>query len=213
MSCSLAPWWVVVPVRGAPGGKSRLDGATGAHAIVTRAIARDTLAAVAQAVGAARTILVCSDSALVDESPYVVVPDPAEGLDGAVAAGVAVAAATSPGTPVAALLGDLPALRAKDLATALAAAARHERAAVPDRSGRGTVLVTARGGRLPTRFGSGSAARHAALGYAVLTLDVPRLRLDVDTAQDLADALRIGCGRHTADAMASLAGLGEPDID
>lgn len=213
-------WTVIVPVKGAPQGKSRLRGAAGDHAALTRAIARDTLDAVAAAVGPAGTVLVSSDPVLTEAGPYAVVPDPGAGLDAAVAAGVAHVLRQHPSGPerarqpaLAALLGDLPALRPKDLRTALNRCAEVARAAVPDRQASGTVLLTSLDGILPTSFGAGSAARHAALGYAVLALDLPRLRCDVDTPSDLASALRWGCGRHTAALMASLAGLNEPDIE
>lgn len=213
-------WHVIVPVKGAPRGKSRLRGAAGDHAALTRAIARDTLDAVAATVGPAHTVLVSSDPVLTEASPYAVVPDPDAGLDAAVASGVAHVLrgprsdphGSSP-PPLAALLGDLPALRSKDLRAALSRCAEVPRATVPDRQASGTVLVTSLDGGLPTSFGAGSAARHAALDYAVLALDLPRLRLDVDTPEDLASALRWGCGRHTAAVMASLAGLNEPDIE
>ena len=46
-------------------------------------------------------------------------------------------------------------------------------------------------------FGPGSANRHRELGHRVLR-GTERLRRDVDTAEDLDVAFRLGVGRHTA---------------
>jgi 2-phospho-L-lactate guanylyltransferase len=140
----------------------------------------------------------------------VVVADPGLGLNPAVAAGRDwawndAAGASRPGTspqeaeiPVAALLGDLPALRPGDLLAALDAAAAHDLALVTDAQATGTVLLTARNGAaLEPRFGAGSAARHAAAGHVSIALALPRLRTDVDNDQDLAAAVVLGVGPAT----------------
>ncbi len=100
------------------------------------------------------------------------------------------------------LTADLPALRPAELAEALRAAragppdVRHF---VADASGTGTVLLAAPPGvPLRPRFGSGSAAAHAASGARPLAGDWPSLRRDVDTAADLATAARLGLGPRTA---------------
>lgn len=108
------------------------------------------------------------------------------------------AAVGRPGWAV--LLGDLPALRAKDLVAALGRAAEHSRALVPDAEGTGTVLLTATDGPPEPRFGPGSAQRHA-VDAVRLDLDLPSLRRDVDTAADLAAAVALGVGPHTARAL------------
>ena len=106
------------------------------------------------------------------------------GLNGALRDGAAYARTRWPGDGVAALVGDLPAVRPDELAAALDAAAAHPAAFVPDSPGTGTTLLTARPGHvLEPRFGEGSAARHAAVA-ARLTAG-PGLRHDVDTADDL----------------------------
>jgi 2-phospho-L-lactate guanylyltransferase len=71
---------------------------------------------------------------------------------------------------------------------------------VPDAQGTGTVLLAARhAAALRPAFGPGSAAAHEALGALRLEPALPRLRRDVDTAADLAEALELGCGRRTAE--------------
>jgi 2-phospho-L-lactate guanylyltransferase len=114
------------------------------------------------------------------------------------------AASAVPG-PVAVLLADLPALRPQDLTQALEAAqtalATHpasSMAAVPDAQGSGTVLLAARAGAdLDPAFGPDSFGEHLHRGAVRLELDLPRLRQDVDTVEDLTTALALGCGPRT----------------
>jgi 2-phospho-L-lactate guanylyltransferase len=112
-----------------------------------------------------------------------------------------------PATGVAALLADLPCLRASDLAAALdEARERGGRVFVADAAGTGTTLLAAAPGvALDPHFGAGSAAAHTASGAVPLTADLASLRLDVDTTDDLAAALRFGVGKHTARVTADLA--------
>src|SRR5919204_619987 len=68
-------------------------------------------------------------------------------------------------------------------------------AIVPDASGTGTTLLTApSGAALNPRFGTGSAAAHAASGAVPLVGPWPSLRRDVDTAADLRAAAALGLG-------------------
>jgi 2-phospho-L-lactate guanylyltransferase len=198
-------WRIVVPVKDPRHGKSRLARAVGAdRETLSRAIAADTLEAVVEAVGASRVLLVSADPRLGTTwgaRGVRVVDDPGSGLNDAVAAGIRVAheaaAADDPaGTPrVGVLLGDLPALDAASLRAALAEAAHHDDAFVPDADGTGTVLRTGR--RFTPRFGEGSASRHESDGAVRLELDLPRLRTDVDDAAGLAAARRLGPGTAT----------------
>jgi len=101
------------------------------------------------------------------------------------------------------LVGDLPALRSEELAEALALAAAHLRAYVPDAESTGTTLLTAVADQplLPT-FGAGSAARH---GASAATLAAGAgLRADVDTAADLQAVLALGVGPATRAALAGI---------
>ncbi|HEX2704227.1 MAG TPA: hypothetical protein VHM65_00575, partial [Candidatus Lustribacter sp.] len=135
------------------------------------------------------------------------VPDPAAGLNAAVTAGLDSAAARWPEAARAVLLADVPALRPGDLASALGAAAAYPRSFVPDHTGTGTVLLTARAGEpLVPHFGADSARRHTAAGAVRLDLDLPGLRTDVDDAASLALVLALGAGPRVA-ALAREAGL------
>jgi len=200
-------WWVVVPVKGGAGAKTRLMAPSGADKrALARALALDTLSAVRDAVGSQRVIVVTGSRWLagaLDRSGCLVVADPGTGLNDAIRAGLAQVPRQPPGPAgVAVLLGDLPAARAEDLRTALNAAANQDRAVVPDHRGEGTVLLTALAPQhIVPAFGPGSAARHTALGHRLLALELPRLRTDVDDSADLAAAVALGVGPRTAAAL------------
>ena len=209
-------WHLVVPVKGGEGAKSRLHPPRGvAREDLALALATDCLAACSAGMPPGRVLVVTSDARATGVAAGAgarVVPDPGAGLDAAVDRGVAAVAATSgPRTPVAVLLGDLPAVRPADLTAALGAAAAYPMALVPDADGHGTVLLGAlEGCRLVPRFGAGSAARHEAGGHRRLDLDLPRLRTDVDDDASLRAALRLGVGPATTAALGGAATL--PDM-
>jgi 2-phospho-L-lactate/phosphoenolpyruvate guanylyltransferase len=193
-------WTIVVPLKVLPGAKSRL--AVGldpaAHARLVEAIRSDTLAAAADA----GRILLVYDQPSDDETDldvaYLVQREP--GLNAALREGALAASANWPGDGVAALVGDLPALRSSELTAALRLAAEHPRCFVADASGTGTSLLTARPGvGLDPQFGPDSAARHARIAHSLPA--GPGLRLDVDTADDLAQALELGVGPATRAAV------------
>lgn len=219
------PWRVIVPVKDARIGKSRLAATVpGAGEQLRRAIAEDTVAAVVEAVGPEATVVVTSDPVLGPRwsgQGVTVCPDPAGGLNAAIALGLRVAAEGAPEgaaeraivareTPgaaprLAALLGDLPALRPTDLLEALAEASTHSQCFVPDQQETGTVLRC--GPAFTPRFGPGSASAHEADGAVRLSLDLPRLRTDVDDRESLLRAEGLGVGPHTQSALHRL-GLG-----
>jgi 2-phospho-L-lactate guanylyltransferase len=194
------PWHVVIPVKQTAEGKTRLGPAVGEdRALLSRAIADDTIAAAVATVGAGRVVVVTSDRGVRitwRASGVVVLDDPGAGLNAAVRSGQS---STPPGRMTAALLGDVPAMRPEDLAEALAAALVRGDAFVPDAAGDGTVLRCGAG--FEPRFGPHSAARHESDGAARLELDLPRLRTDVDDAASLAAAQRLGLGPRTRDLL------------
>jgi len=205
---SSSPWRLVVPVKGGVAAKSRLRPPAGVdRAALALAIADDCLTACVLGMPPARVHVVTSDArvaALAGGLGATPVRDPGRGLDAAVVAGRDAATAADRDAPVAVLLGDLPALRPQDLVTALEAAARHDRAVVPDAAGTGTVLLTSLDGAgLVPSFGEGSAARHEAAGHVRLDLHLPRLRTDVDDDTDLDAALALGVGSATSAVLAA----------
>jgi 2-phospho-L-lactate/phosphoenolpyruvate guanylyltransferase len=145
-----------------------------------------------------------------------------DALNAALRHGAAVAARRWPGTGLAALTADLPALNPDELAAALrrtaasaasasgapgSAAGPPIRAAfVPDAAGVGTTLYAVPpGGEFRPLFGGASRARHAASGAVELEFgDMAGLRRDVDTPDDLRAALTLGAGKFTQAAAVNL---------
>jgi 2-phospho-L-lactate/phosphoenolpyruvate guanylyltransferase len=129
-------------------------------------------------------------------------------LNAALRHGAAVAARRWPGTGLAALTADLPAVSPAELATALRAAgtAPGRAAFVPDAAGVGTTLYAVPpGGEFRPLFGGASRARHAAAGATELGLaGLTGLRRDVDTPDDLREALALGVGPFTRAVAADL---------
>lgn len=181
-----------------PEAKSRLLPASAdaaAHARLVEAIRADTLAAARAADGVARVLLVADRPGVPDALVQI-----RSGLNAALSEAAEHAIRRWPANGVAALVGDLPALRPAELAAALAAAAGHPQSFVPDATGTGTTLLAAVPGTLlRPAFGLDSAARHAA--WAARLDAAPGLRHDVDTATDLAAAAGLGLGPATAAAV------------
>ncbi len=188
---SAADWHLVVPVKGGLGAKSRLRRSLDDGALVA-AIVRDTLDVASRVVGRQRVVVVTSDpdeAAHAEEAGFTVVDDPGRGLDAACTAGVRAARARGAG-PVVVLLGDHPGLTEDELRTALHEGSHHDTFFVPDAEGTGTAMLGSGGTSVPApAFGSGSAARHLALGHRRLDLDLPGLRHDVDDEVSLRHAL------------------------
>jgi len=202
-------WTIIVPVKPAAVGKSRLIDVPVDRETLARAIALDTVAAAAAATEVGRVLVVTDDAGVRAEASRfpgveVVAEGDSRGLDAAIARG---ADAAGQGAPRAALLGDLPALRPGDLDAALRLAGGVERGLVPDAEATGSTLVTARAGAVwVSAFGVDSAARHRLLGCTDLA--VPRdssLRRDVDTAGQLAAAVALGVGPRTSAVLAAAA--------
>jgi 2-phospho-L-lactate guanylyltransferase len=197
-------WAVVVPVKELRVAKTRLDLPPERRAALALAMALDVVAACLDCPAVGLVVVVTNDeraAAAVRRLGAVVVPDtPEAGIDAALGAGARAARGLLPGAGVAALSSDLPAATPRALGEALAAAAAHDRALVSDAAGTGTTLLTARpGADLAPAYGPASRDAHAAAGAVELDATAwPGLRRDVDTLADLAEALRIGAGRHTA---------------
>lgn len=187
-------WTVLVPIRALPSAKSRLALSVPADvfADLVSAIRVDTLEAARASAPVARVVVVGDQP-----GDGITLVQWSTGLNGALRDGAEYAREHWSQDGVAALVGDLPAVRPDELAAALDEAALHDAAFVADRTGTGTTLLTARpGAALDPRFGAGSAARH---GSFAVPLDAGAgLRHDVDTAEDLAAATEIGLGEHTA---------------
>lgn len=199
-------WAVVVPVKRLAVAKSRLavlgDAAREALAL---AFAADVVRAATSAQVVRAVVVVTDDAtaaAALRRLGAAVVPDlPQAGIDAALRHGAAAARAAAPGAGVAAVAGDLPAVTASALDAVLRQVPG--RGVVADAAGTGTTVLAAADGRLAPSYGAGSLARHTASG-AVLVAGPARVRRDVDTPEDLDDAVRLGVGPHTAAVLAGL---------
>ncbi|WP_254712160.1 2-phospho-L-lactate guanylyltransferase [Streptomyces sp. TRM64462] len=200
-------WSLVVPLKPLALAKSRLAGAFPApqRQRLALAFAQDTVAA-ALACGAVRDVVVVTDdgaaAVVLRALGARVVPDrPAAGLNAALAYGAETVRARRPGAPVAALNADLPALRPAELGRVLAVAGRFPRAFLADAADIGTTFLSAAPGiELRPAFGGASRLRHLSSGAVEIRLGgVGSVRRDVDTADDLREALALGVGPCTAD--------------
>lgn len=212
MSASATPsYGVIVPVKPADRAKSRLA-ALGdpARRSLVAAFAADTVTAVLGSPLVAAVMVVTDDHRLARELAPLgarVMPDGAcDDLNGSLVQAAAELARLHPGLVPAALCADLPALRTAELTDALEAAAGYPAAMVADKTRAGTTLLVASGPEsFVPRFGPHSRAEHLADGaHEVDGIDVPTLRLDVDTPDDLGAALALGVGQRTTAACAGL---------
>ncbi|WP_055852228.1 2-phospho-L-lactate guanylyltransferase [Agreia sp. Leaf335] len=198
-------WVVVMPVKGTAGAKSRLLGGLADSEIPEDRRAEFALALALDAVDAVRTALpvvrvIVVTSAEVSERfealGALVRRDPGTGLNAAFTRGIRSAMELNPGRPVAALMSDLASIRPRDVTAALDLASETPLGMLTDKDGTGTTLLTALSPRdLVPRFGLGSARRHREAGH--LELEIARgdrMRLDIDTADDLATARALGLG-------------------
>ncbi|MEU1007348.1 2-phospho-L-lactate guanylyltransferase [Streptomyces sp. NPDC005890] len=211
-------WTLVIPLKPLTRAKSRLADTAddGVRPALALAFAQDTVAA-AVACPAVSDVAVVTDDELAGRELAAlgarIVPDaPGSGLNAALAHGAAVVREIRPGTPVAALNADLPALRPAELSRVLTAAAEFPRAFLADAAGVGTTLLAAAGDRaLRPAFGVDSRMRHRASGADELALaEVDSVRQDVDTGQDLRAALALGVGPYTAAVAGALAAGARP---
>lgn len=207
---------VLVPVKPPSLAKSRLGALGPLRPDLARAMALDTVAACLAATQVERVLAVTEDPGLAEslrDQGAAVVGDrelAGEATDPSLNELLALAGArvtgSHPRLRVAALCGDLPALRGPELDLVLAAAAHREHAVfLADALGEGTTLLVAGAGSgLRPLFGSGSAGRHRAAGAEeVLSAEVPSCRRDVDRPEDLAAALALGVGPRTREALAA----------
>jgi 2-phospho-L-lactate guanylyltransferase len=204
-------WSIVVPAKRLAVAKTRLrpltaglgSGATDAHEELVLDLLADTVAAALSCPAVGSVLVVTDEPAAADVvralGARTVADTPDRGLNAALEHGAALAG----GESVAALSSDLPALRAQELAEALAEAEALRQAAaaarcfVPDAHGTGTTLLTAVGTALAPRFGPESARAHRGSGARQLTGHWPGLLRDVDTEDDLRAALALGAGPRT----------------
>lgn len=187
---------MLIPLKALPAAKSRLGAGLdpAQHVRVVEAIRADTLSAARAAASVARVVVV-TDQPGVFDSDAVFVQETA-GLNNGLAEAARDAARRWPDDGIAAMVGDLPALRSAELDATLQLAADHRRSFVPDAPGTGTTLLAVTPGTdLSPQFGAGSAGRHRNCAHEIKA--GPSLRADVDTAEDLEAAGNLGFGART----------------
>jgi 2-phospho-L-lactate/phosphoenolpyruvate guanylyltransferase len=204
-------WTVVVPVKPATVGKSRLAPfARDRRSELARAMALDTVTAAVACSRVAEVLVVTRDQVsgrVLAEAGAVVVPDePERGLNAALGYAAEAAWERRAGCRVAAMLADLPALRPGELERVLDAALAFPSAFLPDADSVGTTVYCATTpAAFDPHFGLASRSAHRAAGAVELALpDVATVRRDVDTEADLREALRLGVGPRTQAALAQL---------
>lgn len=200
-------WTAIVPVKALGEAKSRLlPGDDPSRPELALAFAQDCATALRDAESVHRVLLVSDDDRvrrLAEGLGIDWIPEaPHAGLNAAASHGLAQVSAG----PVTVVAGDLPCITGSAIERVLALADSTARAFVSDAAGTGTTMLLAHSARqCHPAFGERSRARHAADGCLDLGLDadaptrslLARARRDVDTAVDLADALRIGVGPAT----------------
>ncbi len=205
----MARWVVVVPVKRLAVAKTRLALADPLRRELALAFTTDTVRAAYGCDQVGAVIVVTDDPdvarAVNGVGAHVLADAPARGLNAALSHGAASARARYSGSPVAAVVGDLPALTGEALGAVLAAAGRLVTAFVPDAAATGTTALCASDAALfRPAFGPGSAAAHALQGAGRLDASAG-VRLDVDTLEDLQRATELGVGRSTAAVLCDVA--------
>lgn len=189
---------LVVPFRGAEG-KSRLGPLPGpARAALARAMLDDVVAECA-AVGPTFVV----GPAATEAPGAVLVPDPGGGLGAAVRAGLEIAALAAGGAgPLLVVNADLPCVTARDLLALAGAVPAGGLALAAAADGTTNALAFATPGLFVPVYGSGSAARFAALAPS-RRVEAPNLIDDVDTLADL-ERVQERLGPCTSSVLATL---------
>ena len=208
------PWAVVVPVKRLARAKTRLGLPAGERAGLALAMAEDTIRACLDAPSVRRVVVVTDEpdgaAMAIAAGASVVADEPDAGLNPALRHGARHAIAGEPGDiAIVTVSSDLPALRGADLDAVLRAASSYPFAVVADAAGTGTVLLAAASvAAFQPAYGELSRAAHVRGGAVDLTdIADARLRRDVDTLTDLADAWSLGVGAATLRAVESFGGI------
>ena len=204
MSSTDAGYGVLVPVKPPAVAKSRLLplGDRVRESLVV-SFAADTVSAVLESPLVSCVLAVTDDHELargLAELGASVVPDgTSNDLNGSLAQAAAELHRRWPDLRIAAVTGDLPALRPDELTYALAAASEDRPSFVADAEGTGTTMLVAPSlAQFDPRFGTGSRRAHATAGAVEIEGELPGLRRDVDEPHDLVAALELGVGPRTA---------------
>lgn len=198
-------WAAVVPVKAFSRAKSRLAGlGEQARLDLVAAFAVDTVSAVAQSSRVGLVVVVTDELELVRAlagTGVVAVPEGhGDDLNATLVQGAAEGLRRRPDLRPLAICADLPALTGDsvdDFLGGLTVVGTDWFVADDAGTGTTTYLASTLDAFAP-RFGTGSASAHRAAGAGeVSDVAPPGLRRDVDTPQDLVDAIALGVGERT----------------
>ena len=195
---------VVIPVKPPAIAKSRLAPlGDDVRRELCEAFAIDTITAVIEC-SLVETVLVVTDDVplalALGEKGISVIPDGVtDNLNATLELGAAELHRQHPEVGLAAVFADLPALKPNELAEALRQSSTESMSFVADADRVGTTTVIAPSLELfRPRFGQGSRQAHLDAGALEIADELPGLRRDVDTPEDLAEALTLGAGARTS---------------
>ena len=209
MTSDAQPWAVVVPVKRLELAKTRLSVQPELRRELALAMATDTVLACLHTGGVVEVVVVTDDDvagpAMRALGASVVPDEPDAGLNPALVHGRNFVRGRQASVATALVSSDLPSLTPAALRSLLDRAGSLEMGCVADAAGTGTTLLSlAAESTSEPSFGAGSWKRHTDAGAVDLTVYAdPRLRRDVDTTADLADAMRLGCGAATVTVVAA----------
>jgi 2-phospho-L-lactate guanylyltransferase len=192
-------WHALIPAKALHNSKSRL----GRNDLAGPFLA-DTVAALIGSSRVDRLTVITADtqvgSLVKDLGGDVIVEGAATGLLNALDLGLE---NVSDGYGAVIALGDLPCLRTRDVDLFLEQAAHHDSSFTCDSEGTGsTMWARLPGSNAKPRFGVRSRAEHRLHGAVEIPCSAAAHR-DVDTSTDLWDAVRIGVGPHTSQALST----------
>jgi 2-phospho-L-lactate/phosphoenolpyruvate guanylyltransferase len=194
---------VLVPVKPPAVGKSRLVGLpTELRRELAVAFALDTVSACLATPGVGAVLAVTDDAAFSQRLAALGCASVPDGVAGDLNACLRLAAAEAarrwPRLSPVAVCADLPALRPRDLDSALGALPARVPSFVADAAGTGTTMYAAPPDSFDPHFGPGSRVAHLQAGAVAVEGDLASLRQDVDEIDDLHRVLRLGVGPHTS---------------
>jgi 2-phospho-L-lactate guanylyltransferase len=196
---------VLLAVKPPGRGKTRLGALP--RDVLASAFAMDTATACLSAASVERVMVVTDDASFASTLSTLGCSSIPDGVSGDLNASLVLAAKEAerrwPHLVPVAICADLPCLTSSQLEVALSQRPEWPRF-VADASGSGTTLYTAPHAEFAPRFGTRSAAAHEGAGAWPVEGALPGLRHDVDDADDLEAAVRLGLGRHTREAVATL---------
>jgi 2-phospho-L-lactate guanylyltransferase len=195
-------WHALIPAKALHNSKSRLD-----RNDLTGPFLADTASALIGSTHVAQLTVITADmevASLVENlGGKAIMEVNSTGLLDALDLGLESIANVSPDVGILIALGDLPCLRTQDVDQFLEQAAHHDSSFTSDAEGTGsTMWARLPGSSAKPRFGIRSRAAHRMHGAVEIQCSAGAHR-DVDTSTDLWDAIRIGVGTHTSQALST----------